>query len=365
RMGGLGVANWQIEDGFNIFINPAQLSNYKNEVNLELGTWAPPGGDVLTTHPFGGVNNDRVGAWGGMNSDVSYGTWGLYLGRPYSGPLTLMDATPPAASWFDLFYSTKGPVPMGFYLSYANQVVETSNGTDTADNSSELNLGAGAILMNGMLDVAVNLGMPDFECENNAACGSATGKIEGDAGINIALLGRYHVKHTGGKYLLTGRIMQADATMKGGGDTKLLTLNLDATCNSKPNADTLMIAGIGIAMTDGKVLDDDRSSLSLPVNVAVEHQTFKKVKTRVGLSKAIYTSTSTDVTTPGPPAATTTTDTVDGDAAAVSMGFGWAIADNLSLDAVINQDILFTGSYMVSGIPETLSTAMGLTYRMK
>ncbi|MBI3994694.1 MAG: hypothetical protein HY349_01825, partial [Nitrospirae bacterium] len=141
RMGGLGVANWQIEDGFNIFINPAQLSNYKNEVNLELGTWnatdslVDSAGPAGPGHPFGPPNNDHGPAWGGMNSDVSYGTWGLYLGRPYSGsgPLTLMDPTPPAASWFDLFYSTKGPVPMGFYLSYANQVVETSNGTDTAD----------------------------------------------------------------------------------------------------------------------------------------------------------------------------------------------------------------------------------------
>jgi len=115
RMGGLGVDNWQIEDGFNIFINPAQLSNYKNEVHAELGSWGST--DSVTTHPFGGVNNDRINPWGGMNIDASYGGWGVYLGRPYSttGPLTAMGVTPPAANRFDLFYATHG-MPLGFYL---------------------------------------------------------------------------------------------------------------------------------------------------------------------------------------------------------------------------------------------------------
>jgi hypothetical protein len=59
------------------------------------------------------------------------------------------------------------------------------------------------------------------------------------------------------------------------------------------------------------------------------------------------------------------TTTVNDGSASMSLGLGWAIADNVMLDAVINQDILFTGTYMVSGIPETLASKLSLTYRMK
>ena len=167
RMGGLGVSNWQIEDDFNIWINPAQLKNYKNAVYGELGTDGCAstgvfpgggGGGCGDSVESSGHNNRNAGsAWGGMNMDAPYGGWGVYLGRPYVGPLTTMGAAGagagvvPAANRFDLFYASQG-LPLGFYLSYADASTETkvAAGKTTAE-SSEINLGVGGLLMNNML----------------------------------------------------------------------------------------------------------------------------------------------------------------------------------------------------------------------
>jgi hypothetical protein len=369
RMDGMGVANWQIEDGFNIFINPAQLSNYKNEVHGELGTWAPPGGDVLTTHPFGGVNNDRVVPWGGLNMDASYGGWGVYLGRPYAGPLNTAAAsiaaipgqvlTAPTANRFDLFYATHG-MPLGVYLSLASRLTETTvAGVKTTNEAAEINLGAGGLLMNDMLDVALNLGVPSFEANDGIT------KIQDDAGMNISVLGRLHTGMGGNaKLLTTGQILMGDASVKNAVDDTFMTVRVDAAVNAKPNPSTLLVAGAGIVSTERVQkpkpvgTKTTTSSLAIPVNVGLEHQTFKAVKTRIGLAKPIFNTAEAKT-------GSNKTTTVNDGAAAMSMGFGWAIADNLSLDAVLNQDVLFTGTYMVSGIPETLSSAMGVTYRMK
>ncbi len=395
RMDGMGVANWQIEDDFNIFINPAQLTNYKNVVYGELGT-DPCSTAGVSNSGLGGTagcgdsiinsghNNRGVGAFGGLNMDVSYGGWGVYLGRPYSptGPLNLMGSTPPVANRFDLFYALHG-APAGFYLSYASRSTESKGGggPKVTDQASEINLGGGVLVKN-MLEVALNLGLPSSKSDDGAGT-----VIKGDAGMNISLLGRLHTGMGGNSNLLTtGQILLGDASSKCNGcapttlKDKLTstTIRVDTAINSKPNPATLIVAGIGIVSSSTKdkltgAPSGTDTSLVIPVNVGIEHQTFKAVKTRVGLTKSIY-NTSTDkncvslATDPinGNPACAVDgqkATTVKDGSAIVSMGFGWAVADNLMLDAVINQDILFTGTYMVSGVPETLNSKLSATYR--
>jgi hypothetical protein len=124
------------------------------------------------------------------------------------------------------------------------------------------------------------------------------------------------------------------------------------------------VAGIGIVSTstDNKIkasgAKTTTSSLTIPVNVGLEHQTFKAVKTRIGLAKPIFNTAEVK-------AGGSKTTTVNDGPATMSMGWGWAVADNLTVDAVLNQDILFTGTYVVSGVAETLSTKLSATYRFK
>jgi hypothetical protein len=355
RMDGLGVQNWQVEDPYNIFINPAQIGNYKGMVNLEMGDYVKAGSAVANP------NQDEIATgsqWGGANLGTSYGVWGIYLGRPYSGPLTSLPGTAPTNNRFDLFYAPNG-MPIGVYLSYANQSTEVSApGGDTTDEATEIYLGVGGVFMGGMLDAALNLGLPDSSTEAGGV------KVESDAGINAALIARLRQDHEGGKYFYTVRLAQTDATVKDGEDNTGTLIGLDWTCNSKPNDATLFIVGVGLQFTSSDTPNATNTdtittdNILLPVNAAVEHQTFKRVKTRVGVSKAIYNSTSVDDS-----AADTTTDTVADGAATVSAGLGMMLADNVELDAVLNQDFIFAGPYGISGVAETLSSKVSASVK--
>ncbi|HEY5649173.1 MAG TPA: hypothetical protein VIU33_06710, partial [Nitrospiria bacterium] len=141
--------------------------------------------------------------------------------------------------------------------------------------------------------------------------------------------------------------------------------HLSTAVNSRPNADTLLVLGIGIESSSeeaklkpggGKFEED---AMRIPLNVGLEHHTFKKVTTRFGISKPLYDQSETKDTI--------VTDTeseslADGEAT-VSAGIGVHVGDNFEIDFVVNQDVLFTGSYFVSGIPESLNAAIGLAYR--
>lgn len=362
RMDGLGVANHQIEDDFNIWINPAQITNYKSGIYGELGDFVAD--DVTTNDP-----NQRgvTGAWGGIHAEVGVGTLGVYLGRPYpdTGLLSLLETGPvPDANRFDLFWGFPG-MPLGLYLSYANVSTEVKP-DETDENATEVNLGVGGLFMDGMLEGALNVGFPSSE--------DKIADTESDAGPSVALLARHHLDHTGGKFLTTFQIDYFDASGESGGatiDDTGLAWSLDTACNSKPNDDTLLVLGIGIA-GGSRSIDPEGGEetkidvFEIPVNLAVEHQTFKKVKTRFGVSKPIYSSLSCENTDEACESfGTFDVDAIANGAAEVSAGLGWAVHDNLSLDAVINQDVLFSGTYVVSGVPETLSSKISATYRFQ
>jgi hypothetical protein len=348
RMDGLGVANHQIVDDFNIWNNPAQINNYKSGIYGELGNYSSSAPIVANDAD----QTDVTDQWGGIHMEMA-GAWGIYLGRPYDGPFSASGAldvleaggagTAPAANRFDIFYGIPGAMPLGFYLSYANQSEENA----TTDEASEFNLGAGAVLLDGMLDVALNIGLVDSKLDPG---------VESDAGPSFSLFARLQQAHTGGKYLYSARIITADASTEDV-DHSVVAWGIDATCNSNPNDDTLLVLGAGLfGSSEGN--DETLDTIAIPVNLAVEHQTFKKVKTRFGLAKAIYSSSTFDD-------GTTETTTVADGPASVSAGFGWMVHDNLMVDAVINQDVLFTGSYFVSGVPESLSSKISATYRFQ
>jgi hypothetical protein len=417
RMDGMGVANWQIDDDFNIWINPAQISNYKNNIYGEIGIYTAStilANDPNQSNNAGGAGGIASGSqWGGMNMDVSYGDWGVYIGRPYtgaisgaagtgpvtigasplglssfglSGPLSMMNqsggsGTAPTNNRVDLFYGLHSEMPLGFYLSYADQSQKnTLGGVSTKDEASEINVGAGGVFGGGMIDGSVNIALPSSKCNNAApSCGNT---FKSDAGPSAAVLGRLHSNMGNSKLLTTAQILYIDASTKDSTssnkvDDTTMGWRIDTALNSRPVPDALVVVGIGIAGASreakannggGKITDDE---MAIPVNVAVEHQTFKVLKTRIGLSKPLYNSSNCKDTTGGSNCPVNGTggfdksDTVTDGAATASFGLGWAAADNLMIDAVVNQDILFSGTYMISGVAETLSSKLSATYRFK
>ena len=87
RIVGLGMNNWNVQDDFNIWLNPAWVPAYKDMVIAELGvnaTVANAAGTIYNT-PNAGTQ------WGGMIHETKegIGTIGLFIRRPYG----LADAT--------------------------------------------------------------------------------------------------------------------------------------------------------------------------------------------------------------------------------------------------------------------------------
>ncbi|MBI3597154.1 MAG: hypothetical protein HY203_08390 [Nitrospirae bacterium] len=309
-----------------------------------------------------------------------------------AGPLVFMGAGfPPVNNRVDLFYGLHSALPMGFYLSYADQYEKnTVGGLTSKDQSTEWNLGAGGIFGGGMLEGAVNITLPSSKCDDAAGthtlCGDAFGgnTFKSDAGPSFSFLARHHA-NMGNIYkiLTTAQILTIDASTKDSASPAKIKDNtlgwrIDTALNSKPIPDALVVVGIGLAAANDEIKFNQGggkitfTELAIPVNVAVEHQTFKSVKTRIGLSKPLYNKSNCKDTTGGGicsgnliTGGLDKADVVSDGAAKVSAGLGWAVADNLMIDAVINQDVLFTGTYALSGVPETLSSKLSATYRFK
>lgn len=358
RMDALGVPNHQIDDDFNIFINPAQVSNYKNAFYAEFGVDSCTlCGDSATET---GQNDRATDAFGGMNMEMG-GALGVWVGRPYESVLSGMlvpGGLEPSANRIDLFFAPAG-TPFGVYLGYANQSEDFDSGVLSGDfDFTEYNLAAGANLMDGAAEVALNLGLADAEHNDTTTLGTATS--EADA-LHISVLGRLHrAMGDAGTLISTGRVLWADGEVDKE-DFTLIDVLVDTALNCTMHPGALMIAGIGIHYSD---LSNgfEETVIELPLNLAIEHQTFEKVKTRFGASKALYRSVETTISGT-PPAPDVEVDSVEDGSATVSFGLGWHPQDNLAVDFVVNQDVLFTGTYLVSGVSETLAGKVSASWK--
>ena len=381
RMDGLAVSNHQIEDDFNIWINPAQVNNYKNAVYGELGTdpcSTSSTADCGSGGSGSGHNGRNSEAWGGFNVDTSAGTWGFYFGRPTGITGADYGGSSLMANRFDLFWGTGlNGADVGGYISYASAEEDNTIGGSSGDfDLSEFNIGVGAIVMGGALEGAINVGVGSVDIDDAALVTTLGptvpgGVMEEDV-TTISVLVRHHGEAAGGKLISSAQVLNID---KDTADTTTTAFLIDTTLNSRPNEDTLFIAGIGVEF-ESTSNGYESDFFAIPVNLGLEHQTFKKVQTRFGVRKSIYSRLdcsgvdipddngefdTTDCTSVG----SDETDTVFDGAATTSVGLGWMVTDNLVVDAVINQDVLFTGTYLVSGVAESLSSKLSATWRFE
>ena len=198
---------------------------------------------------------------------------------------------------------------------------------------------------------------------------------------------------------------ESEGTREGSG----MVFGIDGALNMKPNDATLVVAALGLTYVKSTTLVENeivssqtvtsgvaiptyhdtigmqdsieqvQTSISIPFVVGVQNKTFKKVTTRLGMKANIYERTKTELSgedyygTATVPSAstvntegaveTTTSGTINnGNAVTVSMGFSAKLGEKMGLTAVLNEDILFGGGYLISGIPETLSTIVSVGY---
>lgn len=186
-----------------------------------------------------------------------------------------------------------------------------------------------------------------------------------------------------------------------------MVFGVDGAFNMKPNDKTLLVTAIGVTYGKSEVTNTtevtaatvtgpagtsyteaygeaqnrkvESSFITIPVAAGIENQTFSKLKTRMGITANLYSHTNTKTTddnyyntlaTPGATRSDRRVDNTDTTesiltgnvATSVRMGATYKVSDAMALNWLLNKDILFSGGYLVSGIPESLSTAMSVSY---
>ncbi|NLB35198.1 MAG: hypothetical protein GX817_05220 [Elusimicrobia bacterium] len=123
--------------------------------------------------------------------------------------------------------------------------------------------------------------------------------------------------------------------------------------------------------------NQESSTLLLPINLGLETSLSEKLSLRAGFAKDLINrrkSVSKEglfntTTNPGGPFTKEgqvdeemIVDNVIGNAT-ITLGIGWDVLENVTIDAVLRQEVLFTGGYLLSGVPETLASQLTATLR--
>lgn len=169
-------------------------------------------------------------------------------------------------------------------------------------------------------------------------------------------------------------------------------LQLGVAANTNIAQNMLLIVGASIISAGQKVSEsqtelfsarngiveeytEESSAFTMPVNVGFEYAATKAVVLRTGVSKNLFQSGTSKVTDPDygawngttyPLIGTVETKTTSDNAASgitVSLGTGITLTGNLKIDAVVRQQVLFSGTFLLSGVPETLFSQVSAIYR--
>lgn len=105
--------------------------------------------------------------------------------------------------------------------------------------------------------------------------------------------------------------------------------------------------------TDADNTKNESSELSLLVGAAGEAKLSSWAKGRAGLTQNLYKSKTSKAPNTGVPTKSDTTTISGNGSATVTTGLSLALG-NWTLDGVLNQDVLFNGTYLISGIPDAL-----------
>ena len=132
-------------------------------------------------------------------------------------------------------------------------------------------------------------------------------------------------------------------------------------------------------LSDRKGTNQEYSSnilnLNIPLYIALEYKLSKFFTLYSGIKKTIYNISFSKITDPdyggwngstfplnGKDVYEISTDDSDTQAD-FSFGIRVSVLENIFLDAVLRENVLFTGTYLLSGVPETLSSQISLVYR--
>jgi hypothetical protein len=404
-----GISNHLLINPFNIFINPAQMT--------EWGT------------VYGELWNENAAEWGGATVQTPFGKLGVFAGRPYTGQVNATAApfiprlTPQFGAVDDIYNLSVLPltnhsvdilfgvplgetISVGAMLSLANSRRERKSvfeDTDTVlpgegsaknvQDSGDVQLTAGLLLKDlGFLqavDLSVGLAFPrvnneytlsesTFVADSRA---NSSGSLLSDNGLNVTLLAR-GILDVGGENRLIGaaRLEMTDASSKetqSSGVTNVsferkvkttgMMFNLDAALHTMPYEKLKLIYSAGLAMLGGStevLITTGKApvtggSFGVPVGVSLEHQTFEKLATRFSVVTTLFSSTwgqeLQEVTAANTKYTLDTWQSPVQQAATVACGFGWTPAEKVTIDVVLKANVFDLDSG--AGVGDIISRA--------
>ena len=292
-------------------------------------------------------------------------------------------------------------------------------------SSSEINVVVGAqardVLFASDLDLALTLGFPSAKNTYKVTQYSGTAWVttndwifQTNSSLNLGITARAAIPLKNNPLLayfnytsnnvsntFTDQIdAGSNSSFNDAGDTnykqertqKQSALTFGASYNVKTSPKTLMIVAAninqGVATNNASTTqlrtavagknqqyDSETTTIALPVNFAIEQSLAKSFAMRMGVSQNIIQQTTTKTSAPTltwnattssyqqTQVAETTAKTETLGGTTISIGAGIDVFRGLTVDAVVRQQVLFSGTYLVSGIPETLVSQLSATYK--
>lgn len=405
RMAGFGASSAFIADVQDIWTLPAVVASNKNATYFEFGSYTNFGNDLCCPNNNANDNVQYTGnAWGGVHAEVGPGVLGIWVGRPAALELSALwpGWTPDNLNWnftsaddangrVDLLYgfAISEKVDLGISLTRANsneKYVDNYSGgnyTETWD-ATDLAFGLGVDVKEVAIFKLLQAGLTfDSAWQVQNEKDTAT-NWEGKASRNISAIGLRVGADVAGDEGKFGRLEVGLKT--GGGKSTYEETNFTPAVGSKEYKTSGMLWNLGYALgkssdkgmglaglmlegasqsneTDAANSKSSQGNLTLALSTAGEAKVKEWLTARAGLSANLYQADSyesagaisdnggTSNSSGGNGTAVTTIST------GLSMNFG-----DLTIDGVLNQDVLFTGTYLISGLQETLFSKVSATW---
>lgn len=385
RLDALGLTGYQTTDSYNIWANPAFMQSNANEATVNVR----------------GQNTASVMAGG--NYKTPAGTFGFYFGRPSidngarmhgsananalingavngvafnypAGATPTVPLTP--VNQFDLMYAIgiNSDIDLGARLSRKriNNSFKSSAGTTTSETNlynTETELEAGAVLKSIGLDVSFALTLPYYEQSQSA--GGATTKVADKGAFMWSLQGGFNLPVNSGSKLRLHAIIangNLDSELTSGNSSQKRTegqfiFNSTATLDQTLSETTHLFLSAGLqylsltqelANTNPLTGKVSSYALQVPLVGAVESEFIPKWTARAGASISNLTLLNgIKVETVGQSSAESSPSVPMN--VGLNAGLGYSPVQNVDIDAVLSQGVLFGGGNVLAGLTSKIT----------
>lgn len=426
RINGFGESGKFVADNTDMWTWPSVVANNADTTYLEFGKNAvnPRLNNAVSYLAYGNGVAGAANAWGGNNMTLGPGVLGIWYNRPFTkqsnelgsglvavgmggASMTSNPGLPQAGvngavtgllgfatpqNQIDLVYGFNvGGAALGVGINRAtnsNKVENAVNaGTNVLANNADafgISLGAGLKDLGAVKELNLGLQYDSLGREVNGkdAANTFDDKItETSSEINLRVGAD-----------LSGNIIDLNVNTEGR-NTKTASKTAPAADSYVELKESAMDINLGWAMTKssdkgmglgGLILDsktqsrDAMNSATPKVNDKLDVSTLKidavcgsefKAKdwltVRTGLSGTLFKSTTTTLDQTNTGTSTTNKNTVSsstGAPAVISLGTSLILGD-VVVDAIANQDFLYSGPYFISGVPNGLNLAVSATMK--